>query len=91
MINLQGGKISEKSYHQIDDSGYTWLYNQLGIYALYKGKQWCELEYLIAHPSLFVQYDGMRKIKVIFDTLDYDVLDLGIAESQFGALNFVKN
>ena len=30
-------------------------------------------------------------IKVIFDTLDYDVLDLGIAESQLRLLKFVKN
>ncbi|MEK6881911.1 MAG: hypothetical protein AABY22_19995, partial [Nanoarchaeota archaeon] len=34
---LYGGALSADTYHQIDDSEYTWIYNRIGIYALYKG------------------------------------------------------
>ncbi len=64
---LRGGKIGNHKYSLIDDTFYTWIYNPVTLYALYKSGDECELEYLINHPALFEVYPNIRQLKVKFE------------------------
>ncbi len=63
---LYGGKVSSDKTIYIDDSLYSWRYNRVALYALYKSDIACELEYLIDHPYLFEKYKGIGQVKVWF-------------------------
>lgn len=67
---LFGGKIADDKYYEIDDTHYSWKYNAVTLYSLYKSNTPCELEYLINHVVLFEKYKGIGKIKVIFENGD---------------------
>ena len=84
---LHGGKISQKKYSYIDDTYYTWRYNQIALYALYKGDDACDLDCLIEHPVLFEKYKGIGKVKVLFFNGDKNKAEVEIPKT----LNIIEN
>lgn len=89
-VFLHGGKISKNNYLLIDDTHYTWKYNQIALYALYMSKQACELEYLIDHPVLFEKYKGIGQVKVLFFNGEENKGDVEIPKTLDVVNNFDK-